>query len=85
MSGDLHAYMDLLGDEEDAYEGPDAYAEGDDGPEDIEFEVDEDEDEDEEEDDDGDDDDEEDGVGTDADVESLLTGNTSLLFTLFMC
>ncbi|KAI0727844.1 WD40-repeat-containing domain protein [Fomitopsis betulina] len=70
MSGrDLDTIMNLLDDEDDSYGGPDAYVEGDDGPEDIEFEVEEDEDGEDE--DDGDDD-EEDGGHTEADVSALL-------------
>ena len=82
MSGDLDACMDLLGDEEDAYEGPDAYVEGDDGPEDIEFEVEED---DEEEDEDDGDEDEEDGDATEADVGAILNGTVSALYLVVPC
>lgn len=81
MSGrDLDTIMNLLDDEDDSYGGPDAYVEGDDGPEDIEFEVEEDEDGEDE--DDGDDD-EEDGGHTEADVSALLNGKVSAFMQLF--
>ncbi|KAH9835897.1 WD40-repeat-containing domain protein [Rhodofomes roseus] len=64
----------LTGIEDDAYAGPDAYVEGNDGPEDLDFEIEEGEDEDEDEDDE-DDEEEEGGFDEETDVGTLLNGN----------
>ncbi|KZT74971.1 WD40 repeat-like protein [Daedalea quercina L-15889] len=61
--------MDLFDDDDDgAYEGPDAYLEGDDGPEDIDLEI-EDEEGEEDDEEDGDDEDGEDGEDGDTEVD----------------
>ena len=72
------AFTDPHDDEDDTYEGPDAYIEGDDGSDDMEYEPDEDEDDE----DTGEDEERDD---TEADVGALLSGMYSILHSEAAC